>query len=167
MSVETVDGHPHLRLLEAPSTEAGRGRTRGESVAAHPAQGIRRRPVLYIGGEVDGRILFSRIARRWHSVKLLVAATGRNGLQVARDRRLGMVVMHASLPDVDAVDLLSALRSRALAPAAPIVVIAHDGTSGERARFTWAGASAYITTPLNIAEVDQAVGMLLEAAAVR
>jgi len=123
--------------------------------------------VLYIGGEPEGRIVFTRMARRWQSVKVLVAQTGRAGLQVAVDRRLGMVVMHAVLPDVDAADLVAALRVRAATPAAPVVVVAHDGTSRERARLLWAGANAYVSTPLNAAEIEAAVGMLLESAAVR
>jgi hypothetical protein len=46
-------------------------------------------------------------------------------------------------------------------------VVAHDGTSRERARLLWAGASAYVSTPLDVAEIEAAVGMLFEAAAVR
>ena len=120
-----------------------------------------------MGGEVDGRVLFTRMARRWQAIKVLVAPTGRTGLRIATERRLGLVVVHAALPDTDAVDFLAGVRARGLSPSVPVVVIAHEGSSAERARFLWAGASAYVLTPLRVDEVDRAVGMLLEAAAVR
>jgi DNA-binding response OmpR family regulator len=52
-------------------------------------------------------------------------------------------------------------------PSAPIVVLTHDGAPSERARFIWAGASACVTKPLNVVEIDETVGMLLEVAATR
>jgi len=155
-----------LRLVpDAPPPAPGR--TREDARASHPAQGGRRRPLLYVGAEVDSRIVVTRIARRWQALKVLAAPTGRAGLRIASERRLGIVVMHAALPDVDALELMGAIRTRGLSPSVPVVVIAHEGSPTERARFLWAGASAYIPTPLRVAEVDQAVGMLLEAAAVR
>ncbi len=59
------------------------------------------------------------------------------------------------------------LRLRVLPPETPIVVLAHDADPRQRARFVWAGASAYIVKPLDVAELDRAVIALMEVAALR
>jgi len=128
---------------------------------------VRRRPVLYIAGSDDDRVQFTRIARRWGTVKLVVAHGGREGLRLAADRRLSLVVLDASPADLDGRELVVALRQRALTLDAPVVVLADTDVPSERARFIWAGASAYLTKPLDVAELDRTVGMLLQIAAAR
>ena len=123
--------------------------------------------MLYVSGDSEGRVLFTRIARRWESVKLLVVDNGEDGLDMAIKRRPRMVILDARLSDIDAEKLVAMLRERAMPPSAPIVVLAHDGAPSERARFIWAGASAYITKPLNVAEIDRTVATLLEVAGLR
>ncbi len=76
-----------------------------------------------------------------------------------------MVVLDASLPGVDGADLVKHLRQRVLPIETPIIVLGDDHAPSERARFVWAGASAYHAKPLNVAEVDDSVATLLEITA--
>lgn len=76
-----------------------------------------------------------------------------------------MVVLDASLPGVDGADLVKHLRQRVLPCGTPIIVLGDDHAPSERARFVWAGASAYHAKPLNVAEVDDSVATLLEITA--
>ncbi len=123
--------------------------------------------MLYVSGDREGRVLLARIAKRWDGVRLLFADSGEEGLDMAVNRRPRLVVLDARLSDVDGEKLVMALRERAMPPSAPIVVLAPDGAPSERARFIWAGASAFVTKPLNVAEIDRTVGMLLEVAGLR
>jgi len=100
-------------------------------------------------------------------MNLVVAAGGRGGLQLAMRRRPRLVVLDADLPDIDGAEMASRLRSRVLPPDTPIVILAHDADPRERARFIWAGASAYILKPLDVPELDRAVMGLMEVAALR
>jgi hypothetical protein len=78
---------------------AGPGsRSRFDPRAIHPAQG---RPVLYVSGGPDARIHFMLIARRWEMVRLLVAESGEEGLDVAVARHPRMVVLDSDLSDMD------------------------------------------------------------------
>jgi len=43
--------------------------------------------VLYVSGDSEGRVLFTRIAKRWDGVKLVFADTGVEGLDMAVARR--------------------------------------------------------------------------------
>ncbi len=123
--------------------------------------------MLYVSGGADDQAFFARIARRWETVKLLVARSGRAGLQAVMERRLALVVVDARLPDLDATQLVGALRRRAVSPEAPIVVLADDPAPRDEARFIWAGASAFLTKPLDVAQIDDTVRRLLEVAPLR
>jgi DNA-binding response OmpR family regulator len=161
----TEDERPNLRLVE-PSAGATSSSVR--SKRWHPSSRTRDDgPVLYICGEPEGRIIVIRIARRWQSMRLVVADGWRLGLHLAAKRRPRMVVLDAHLPDVDCADLVKHLRQRVLPTHTPMIVLGHDLTPSERARFLWAGASAYHARPLNVAEIDNSVAMLLEVAALR
>ena len=120
--------------------------------------------MLCVSRDVESHILFSRITQRRQTVELLAADNGEEGTDIAVIRRPRMVVLDARLSDVDGETLVSALRKQALAPSAPIVVLAHDGSPGQRARFIWAGASASFATPLNVAEIDRTVEPVLNVA---
>jgi len=117
-------------------------------------------PLLYIAADQDSTALFTRIARRWEQeVHLLVAEGGRAGLRMAGQRRPRIVVLEARLPDVGAEEVV--LRLRDSFPATPVVVLSDDDSPSTRARFIWAGANAYITKPLSVAQIDRTVADLL------
>jgi PleD family two-component response regulator len=100
----THGDRPHLRLLDQPEPVP---RTRSEAKATHPAHGLRQ-PLLFVSGDHDSRIVFTRIAKRWPGIKLLVATSGEEGLDMAVKRRPRMVVLDACLPDVDGEQLVVA-----------------------------------------------------------
>jgi DNA-binding response OmpR family regulator len=100
-------------------------------------------------------------------VKLVLAEGGEAGLRIARQRSVQMVVLDAFLPDADSEALIGALRRNAAIASAPIIVLTDDGAPSERARFVGAGANAFLAKPLDVAEIDQTVAMLLEVASWR
>jgi DNA-binding response OmpR family regulator len=161
----TEDDRPRLRLV-GPTT--GTGLSSVQSKRWHPSSRARDEgPLLYICGDRESRIIFIRIARRWESMRLVVADGWRLGLHLAAKRRPRLVVLDARMHDVDGADIVKHLRQRVLPSHTPIVVLGHELTPTERARFLWAGASAYHATPLNVAEIDGSVAALLEIAALR
>ena len=122
--------------------------------------------MLYISGDRESRIRFARIARRWTGIKLFVVEGGRMGLDMVADRRLGLVVVDEALPDMNAEALVRHFRQRGLLGFAPIIVLGDSGRA-TAARFLWAGASVYLTKPLDMVEVDRAVVNLMEVASLR
>ena len=171
---------PALRLLEPapglrPAGDAGRvagdvpqpAAALTEAMRSHPAASGRRGLLLHISGDHAGRILFSRIARRWEGVRLLVVDRARAGLDLAAERRPDLLVVDAHLPDAGGEETVARLRRELSPDDAPIVVLGDDPSPSARARFVWAGANAYMTKPLDIAEIDRTVGELLEVAALR
>jgi DNA-binding response OmpR family regulator len=123
--------------------------------------------VLYISGDREGRVRFAKIARRWKGIRLVVVESARMGLQIAMDHHLRLVVIDDPLPDVDAAELVTHLRQQALPIETPVMILAHDPGPRDRARLMWAGASAIHTKPLNVAEVDRTLMVLMEIATLR
>jgi len=155
----------HLRLVP------GHLPSRWHPSLARPAPrrvaGVRRRPVLYVGGDAGRRREFFAVARRWPMVRLLLAGSGRQALRDAAGRRLRLVVVDARVDDLDVGTLAAELRRVAASPTLPVVVLGDDPSPRTRARMRWAGVDAYLTTPLAGPETDVTVGMLLDSAALR
>ena len=156
---------PQLRLLDRPTPD--RYANPEPPLSPRDGEDVRRGPLLYISGDQGDRVLFTRIARRWKNVNVVHANGGREGLRIATQRPFRLVVLDALLPDVDAEIVVSALRNQPSIAATPIVVLTHDGAPGERAKFVGAGANAYVAKPLDVAEIDRTVAMLLEVASWR
>lgn len=117
--------------------------------------------MLYVSGPADSRVMFTRMARRWRPLKLLVADGGEAGLRLSQERRVRLVAVDAVLADVDAVDLVIRLRRAPRTASVPVLVIGHDPSPKEHARFMWVGANAYVTRPFDMVAVDRTVHHLL------
>jgi CheY-like chemotaxis protein len=153
------DEHPDVQVAE-PTRAVAAFRSR----PVHPAVTVPAgRPVLYISGIPQSRVLFTRIARRWRPVKLLVAEGGEAGLRLVEERQLRLIAIDAVLPDTDAVDLVIRLRRARKAAAVPILVLGPDPSPQARARFMWVGANAVVTMPFDVAEVERTVQHLLHS----
>jgi CheY-like chemotaxis protein len=152
----------NVQNLYRPSPSSPRSRFGARS--NHPAVG---RLVLYVCGGPEDRILFTRIARRWKTSKLLVARSGEEGYEMAVSRQPRVVILDSDLTDMDGEKLAIALRERITEPDIPIVVLANDSAPRQRARYIWAGASACHAKPLIVAEIDRTVATLLEVASLR
>jgi len=81
---------------------------------------------------------------------------------MAIDDQPSVVVMEDRLPDVDAAGLVSELRRQIVSPRVPILVLAGDANAHDRARFMWAGATAYVDEPLDSTLICRTVGTVLD-----
>jgi len=159
---------PHLRLLDGGKPS---GRPHFGAIAAaqvwHPSRRGGRPVLLYISGEADHRLLFTRWARQATAVTLVVTAGGVAAAQMAMDPRPRIVVVDACVADVHAETLVAGLRRASIARDVPIVVLGRHGTPRERAGFLGAGATAYVADRSDGAAIDRTVGMLLDVMAWR
>jgi len=125
-----------------------------------PLARVPRRAVLYIGADHECRIVLSRIVRRLENTDLVVADDGRQGRLFAVSRTPNLILLDAQLSDCDAHDLMAYLGRAALRARVPLAIVSADET--ERMRFIRAGAVAWMTKPLKIAEVERSMIGLLD-----
>jgi DNA-binding response OmpR family regulator len=114
----------------------------------------------------ENRILFSRIARRWHEVRLLVAERAHVGLHMTALHCPELVVVDNMLADANRLSVVRALRKSKHASRRSVVVLGVD-RCGEEQGLLNAGCDAYLTKPLNISTVDRIALGLLELASTR
>ncbi|GAC1449366.1 MAG: hypothetical protein PVSMB4_07440 [Ktedonobacterales bacterium] len=92
----------------------------------------------------------------------LVAAHGREALELARKHRPRLVITDLMMPLMDGIELISALRADAAADGhvAPAIILT---TAGGFRRADQAGADVVLRKPFDIAEVDSLLRRFLGA----
>ena len=76
---------------------------------------------------------------------------------MARQHRPGLILLYLHLPDLPGEEVLRRLWEDPELRAIPVAVLSADATPIQTKRLTASGAKAYLTKPLDIAEVLQLV----------
>ena len=75
---------------------------------------------------------------------------GRLGLDLARDNQPDLVLLDVHLPDIDGEEVLARLKRDPATRDIPVVVLSADATTTQSDRLIEAGASAYLTKPIDV-----------------
>ncbi len=109
--------------------------------------------VLYIEDNLANFRLIEHImaGRPW--IKLLPAMQGGVGLDLARQHRPDIALVDLHLPDIQGDEVLRRLQADPRTRGIPVIIISADATPGEVERLLAAGASAYLTKPIDTREL--------------
>jgi hypothetical protein len=83
-------------------------------------------------------------------VKLLTAMQGRLGLELANKNRPDLILLDLHLPDIRGDVVLRELRTDPKTRDIPTIMLSADATPGEIQRLRAAGATDYLTKPLDV-----------------
>lgn len=108
--------------------------------------------MLYIEDNAANLRLVERILARQPGVRLLAAVDGTQGLQIARQQRPKLILLDQMLPDMNGEDVLYALQQDPSTREIPVVIVSADAHAEMIGKMLAAGASSYLTKPLNVAE---------------
>ena len=112
--------------------------------------------VLYVEDMVANVRLVEQIFKRRPDVILTAVPLGRSAVEFARQHRPDLVLLDLHLPDIDGEEVLRRLRADPATCDLPVIVLSADATARQPERLIAAGASAYLTKPI-------AIGRLLDA----
>lgn len=132
-------------VRESTPVDAG---VREASAGAGP-----RGTILYIEDNHSNVRLLQRLLGRRSAVRLVTAQTGTEGLDLARRERPDLVLLDLHLPDMSGEDVLRRLWTDPSTRALPVAVLSADATSAQRHRLLASGAIAYLTKPLDLAQL--------------
>ena len=139
---------------------------RSSSVPEQAADEEARR-ILYIEDNFSNVTLVEQMLAERPALELMTAMQGRVGLELARKHAPDLILLDLHLPDMPGWQVLAQLKSDNATRDVPVVVISADATSPQIKRLLSAGARAYLTKPVDIAEffrvVDEAIFPALEA----
>src|SRR3569832_818410 len=115
--------------------------------------GLAGRHVLIVDDDLRNIFALSSVLER-HQMKVSFAENGRDGIEVLeRDPSIEIVLMDIMMPEMDGYDTMRAIRSVPKFKQLPIITLTAKAMKGDRDKCISAGASDYITKPVDIAQL--------------
>ncbi|MGE5652581.1 MAG: response regulator, partial [Bacillota bacterium] len=115
--------------------------------------GLAGRKVLVVDDDLRNIFALSSALER-QDMKVLYAENGRNGIEVLqREPDVEIVLMDIMMPEMDGYDTMRAIRSIPQFKALPIITLTAKAMKGDRDKCIAAGASDYITKPVDIGQL--------------
>jgi signal transduction histidine kinase/ActR/RegA family two-component response regulator len=124
-----------------------------EDRAADTGTPTARGTVLYIEDNMANLRLVERIIGRRPELTLISAMQGSQGLELARSHRPQAIILDLHLADMPGGEVLARLREDSRTREIPVVILSADATPGQVTRLLAQGAQAYLTKPLDVAEL--------------
>jgi two-component system sensor histidine kinase/response regulator len=136
-------------IVESPRERlASTGRT--SSIVPFGITGAHPKTLLYIEDNASNLTLVEHLLSDQQPLKLLSAMQGMVGIELAVRHRPDAILLDLHLPDLSGSDVLARLKADARTCSIPVVVLSADATKSQVDRLIAAGASDYLTKPLDI-----------------
>jgi PAS domain S-box-containing protein len=119
-------------------------------VSIGPAAATARRTVVYVEDNLSNLKLVQGALSRLPDVRLIPAMQGELGLDLIREHRPDLVLLDLHLPDIPGTEVLEKLQADPATRGIPVVVVSADATASQVKRLLAAGASEYLTKPLDV-----------------
>ena len=123
------------------------------------------RRVLYIEDNPSNLRLMERIFARRADLELISAPNAEIGIELARVEVPDLVLMDISLPGMDGFEALRNLRDHRSTRAMPVIAVTANATVRDIERGREAGFQSYLTKPLNVGEILDAIDATLNGLA--
>ncbi len=95
---------------------------------------------------------------------MLSAMQGSIGMELARRHQPDLILLDLHLPDMSGEEVFERLKADKATSAIPIVIVSADASAETLGRLQQAGASSFITKPLNVGHFLETIdGMLGQA----
>lgn len=124
-----------------------------------------RHTILCVEDNLSNLKLIEQTLGRDADIQLLTAIQGGMGLHLAREHRPDLILLDLHLPDMPGADVLRRLMMDERTRDIPVIVVSADATDGQVRRLLDAGARAFVTKPLDLAELRRTVERLLSSPA--
>lgn len=118
--------------------------------------------VLYIEDNPDNLLLVQR-ALEARGYKVVWAANGLTGIEMAQLHKPDLILLDINLPDIDGYEVARRMRSDDQLRYIPIIAITANALKGDADKALAAGCDVYISKPVNIRELwARVMGILPE-----
>jgi PAS domain S-box-containing protein len=141
LELERVES-PVQRIMRTGALPAPTFGRRGERAAT----------ILYIEDNLANLSLIEAILAGRPEIKLLPALQGQLGIDLACQHRPDVILLDLNLPDMRGDEVLDRLKANDATRNTPVIIISADATPGNIVRLRDAGATAYLTKPIDVDE---------------
>ena len=158
LDIDPADGEGSTFWIELWQTEGPvehHRRTTGGTPIATPAvpPNGRRHTVLYIEDNLANIKLIEQIFDDRRDIGLITAMQGRLGIELALQHHPELILLDLHLPDIGGEAVLAEIRAHPDLAKVPIIIMTADATEGQRERLTAAGATEYMTKPIDVRQL--------------
>jgi hypothetical protein len=165
LEAESVEGQGSTFSLWLPaSTETTALPAAPSAGAARPGD-LPEATMLYVEDNPANVVLMRHVMRALGPVRLFTAETGPEGLTLARDLRPDVILLDINLPGMDGFTLKKGLDADPLTRGIPVLALSANAMPDDVRRGRQAGFIAYLTKPLDIPALAEALGRALNASA--
>ena len=120
--------------------------------------------VLYIEDNPANMKLVEQIMTRHHDISLLTAVNGKSGIEIARASQPDVILMDINLPGISGFEAMKILRSDPTTAHIPVIAVSANAMPLDVERGLKAGFFRYITKPIKVVELMEALDVALEFA---
>jgi two-component system cell cycle response regulator DivK len=92
------------------------------------------------------------------------AMTGRDGFELALDKRPDFIILDIQLPDIDGTEVLQKIRGSEIGNSIPVIAMTSYAMSGDREKLLSAGCDGYIEKPIDPGMVISQIQRVIEEA---
>ncbi|MCX7108888.1 MAG: PAS domain S-box protein [Proteobacteria bacterium] len=131
---------------------------------SHVLRGAQMHTLLYVEDNPANLKLVEQIIARHSDIRLLTAVTGNGGIKIAGVSLPDVILMDINLPDINGFEALKILRSDPATAHIPIVAITANAMASDIERGLEAGFFRYITKPIKVNELMEALNQAFELA---
>jgi diguanylate cyclase (GGDEF)-like protein len=117
--------------------------------------------ILVVDDEPHIRRILSYLLEQ-QGYELMIAAGGREALELTRDRVPDLVLLDLMMPEMDGYQVCAALREDYRTRQVPIIIVTAKGEIGDKVRGLEGGANDYLTKPYDNKELLLRVRNMLE-----
>jgi CheY-like chemotaxis protein len=115
--------------------------------------GLSGRSVLIVDDDLRNIFALSSVLER-QNMKVSFAENGRDGIEVLqKDPSIEIVLMDIMMPEMDGYDTMRAIRKIPRFKSLPIITLTAKAMKGDKDKCIAAGASDYITKPVDVAQL--------------
>jgi CheY-like chemotaxis protein len=139
-----------LHRVEAELPEPQRARL---EELHHPEASLAGQKVLIVDDDIRNIFAITSLLER-HKMKVIYAESGKAGIALLKDTPgVDVVLMDVMMPGMDGYETMRAIRKIPAFQTLPIIAVTAKAMKGDREKCIEAGASDYITKPVNVEQL--------------
>jgi len=112
----------------------------------------RLRTLLYVEDNPANMMLIAKLIARRPDLRLLSAADGNRGIEIARDSHPDVILMDINLPGISGIDAMKILAGDPATAQIPVIALSANAMPHDIARGLDAGFFRYLTKPIRVNE---------------
>jgi CheY-like chemotaxis protein len=112
--------------------------------------------ILVVEDNMDTYELLHFILEK-NGFETFLAMNGRDGVNAAQKQKPDLIIMDMSMPEMDGWTATSLIKKDAQTNAIPLIALTANALPGDRQRAMDAGCNEYITKPMDLDELVEAI----------